>query len=128
MDNSAKNEILAAIAKLAEKVDIIQKQNTRLEERMTKLEQRVTELEQRVAKLEQNFAELKQELIETKDEIKPMKRSIIIMENEHGKKLDALFDAFGINNQKIENQNLRIKLLEKKAEKHDDEIYYLKKA
>ena len=95
---------------------------------MTKLEQRVTELEQRVAKLEQNFAELKQELIETKDEIKPMKRSIIIMENEHGKKLDALFDAFGINNQKIENQNLRIKLLEKKAEKHDDEIYYLKKA
>lgn len=141
MDNTAKNEILVAIAKLGTKIDLIQEQVAKIpeiEEQLTK----IPEIEKQVAKIPRMQKEivktqeqvmclqvqvtgLQQQVAEIKEDTRNISRSVAVIEQEHGDKLKALFDAFTINTEKIEAQGERIHFCEKKLENHDTEIDYL---
>ena len=65
------------------------------------------------------------EIPEIKQELRNISGSVARIEIEHGEKLVALFDAFKVNTEKIEEQNERIKKCENMLEKHDNQIYIL---
>ena len=58
-------------------------------------------------------------------EIQKISKTVAVIEVEHGKKLEALFDAFSMHSEKIESILNRISSCESRLDKHDDEIYYL---
>ena len=60
------------------------------------------------------------------EDIRNISRSVAVIEVEHGKKLDILFEALGINSDNIEANKKRIKKCERKIERNEAEIYYLK--
>ena len=59
-------------------------------------------------------------------DIRNISRSVAVIEQEHGDKLKALFDAFTTNTEAIEEQNNRISFCKQKIENHDMEIDTLK--
>ena len=66
-----------------------------------------------------------EEIPEMKQELRSISGSVARIEVEHGEKLAALFDAFKVNTEKIEEQNKRITRCEDMLEKHDHQIYIL---
>ena len=60
-----------------------------------------------------------------KEELRKISGSVARIEVEHGEKLVALFDAFKVNFEKIEEQNKRIIKCERKLENHENQIYIL---
>ncbi len=65
-------------------------------------------------------------MIEQQGETRKISRSLAVIEQEHGDKLKALFDAFTTTMEKIEAQEKRTNICERKIEKHNADIYYLK--
>lgn len=151
MDNSAKNEILAAIENVNVKIDIMQEQVAKIPEMqreiakipemqqaIVEIQHNVVEMQKEVAKIpemQQDIVEIQHNIVEMQKEIEKIpeiqqdirniNRSVAVIEHEHGDKLRALFDAFAINAEKIETQKERISFCEKKLENHDAEIDYL---
>jgi len=63
---------------------------------------------------------------EIQNDIDNIKRSVAVIEHEHGDKIKAMFDALIVNNEKIYQEQERISFCERKLENHDNEIFYLK--
>jgi len=59
--------------------------------------------------------ETKDEVKGVKDEVKEVKDRVTIIEQDHGKKLDALFDGYKQNSEKLDR-------IEKELAKHDEII------
>ena len=86
-----------------------------------------TKLEE-IPKMQNEIKDIKEQLKdipEIKQELRNISGSVARIEIEHGEKLVALFDAFKVNTEKIEEQNERIKKCENMLEKHDNQIYIL---
>ena len=124
MNNTEKNEILVAIAKLGIKIDSIQEQVAKIPE-IEKQVAKIPDMQKEIVKTQEQVTELQQQVAEIKEDTRNISRSVAIIEQEHGDKLKALFDAFTINTEKIETQKERIHFCEKKLENHDAEIDYL---
>lgn len=62
---------------------------------------------------------------EMDEEIRKISKSVAVIEVEHGDKLQALFDAFSMNQEQIEKNKKDINKLEKSYNSHDDRIYLL---
>ena len=60
-------------------------------------------------------------------EIRRLGGDIAVIQHEHGKKLDILFDAVTGNEERNKESKERFENIEKILEKHSDEIYYLGK-
>lgn len=118
MDNMIKNEILNAIKKVNQKVDEIQKEVAKIPE-IQKEVAKISEIQEEVRKMQE-------EILEIQENARQISRSVAVIEQEHGDKLKALFDAFTINTEKIEEQQEKIQFCEKKLNNHDIEIDYLK--
>ena len=78
-------------------------------------------------KINENQQQLQKEIAELKQDVRNISMTVAKIEVEHGKKLEALFDAFTMNREKIEEHESRINNCERKIEKQDDKIYYLEK-
>lgn len=151
MENTDKNDILAAInqisvsiVKLDTKIGIMQKDVAKIPEiekqvaKIPEIERKVAkipEIEKQVAKIPEiekqivKIPELEKEIrkiSEIQEESRKISKSVAVIEHEHGDKLKALFDAFTMNIEKIEMQEKRITLCERKNENYDADIYYLK--
>ena len=128
MNNTEKNEILAAIGKLDGKFDFMQEQIICIQKEVAKIPEmqkevaKIPEMQKEVAKI----SEIQKQIAEIQKETRKISRSVAVIEHEHGDKLKALFDAFTINTEKIEAQEKRINFCERKLENHDAEMYYLK--
>ncbi len=114
MDTKMKNEILTAIQNVDKKVEEIQKEVAKIPE----IEKQIAE----IPKMKRELAEISK----MKIDIRNISRSMAVIEQEHGDKLKALFDAFTIHAEAIEKQNKRLSFCEQKLENHDMEIYTLK--
>ena len=96
------------------------------------IEQKINENQQQMKKdIEQKINEFQQqlqkEIAEVKQDVRNISMTVAKIEVEHGKKLEALFDAFTMNREKIEEHENRINNCERKIEKQEDKIYYLEK-
>ena len=127
MEENMKNEILMAIQGVNIKVDYIQKEVAKIPE----MQKQITEMQKEVAKIPEiqkevvKIPEMQKQIAEMQKEIRSISRSVAIIEYEHGDKLKALFDAFTMTKEKIEEQEKINLVHEKKIEKHDLEINYL---
>ena len=84
-------------------------------------------IEKAIAPLREDIRELKEVTIpDMQEDIRNISRSVAVIEVEHGKKLDILFEELGINSDNIEANKKRIKKCERKIERNEAEIYYLK--
>ena len=114
------------------KKDIEQKINENQQQMKKDIEQKINESQQQMKKdIEQKINEFQQqlqkEIAEVKQDVRNISMTVAKIEVEHGKKLEALFDAFTMNREKIEEHESRINNCERKIEKQDDKIYYLEK-
>ena len=84
--------------------------------------------EEIIPTMQQDILQIKEilkEIPEIKQELRNISGSVARIEVEHGEKLVALFDAFKVNTEKIEEQDKRITKCENMLEKHDHQIYIL---
>ena len=70
---------------------------------------------------------MQKELTEVKEDVRNISKTVAKIEVEHGEKLEALFDAFTMNSEKLDIHEKRINDCERKVETHDDKIYYIEK-
>ena len=73
----------------------------------------------------EGFISVRKEISDVKGELDKLNNTVTRMEVEHGEKIQALFDAFKMSDQRHMNHENRITICENKINRHDDEIYYL---
>ena len=152
MQNEEKNEILKAIAdlnsninnkiiNLENEIKIIKEQVAKIpkieeqvakipkiEEQVAKIswiEEQATKIptiEERLEKIENQVSEIPV----IKEDIRKLQKSVAVIELEHGNKIQALLDIASVHSEKFEINEKEFKIIRKKLEKHDDEIYWLK--
>ena len=120
----------------------IDKVNERLTNEVDKINERLTseigqmnrKFESEMKKVNERFDNLELEGKDTREIIKIMQQEIkrlggdiAVIQHEHGKKLDILFDAVTGNEERNKESKERFENIEKILEKHSDEIYYLGK-
>ena len=99
----------------------ISKINTQLEDIQQK---EMPEIKGEISKINTQLEDIqRKEMPEIKQELSSISGSVARIEVEHGEKLVALFDAFKVNTEKIEEQNKKITKYENILEKHDHQIY-----
>lgn len=152
MDTETKNEILSAIGMIGQKVDNMQDDVNEMKEQVVKIpkiekqvakipliekdvkelkeetkiiKERLTFLEKTTKEQKEETKIIKERLTSLEEESRSISRSVTFIENDHGDKLKALFDAFTMTTEKSEEQEKKNNLFENKLEKHDAEIYYL---
>ncbi len=116
-------KIYEELKETKEKVQDIPEMKKQLEE-IPKMKKQLEE----IPKMQDEILEIKKilkEIPEMKQELRKISGSVARIEVEHGEKLVALFDAFKMNTEKIQEQDGRITKCEKTLEKHDDQIYML---
>ena len=118
------------IPEMKKQLEEIPKIKKQLEE-ITKMQGEILEIKKilkEIPKMQDEILEIKKilkEIPEMKQELRKISGSVARIEVEHGEKLVALFDAFKMNTEKIQEQDGRITKCEKTLEKHDDQIYML---
>ena len=124
---------LEEIPKIKKQLEEIPKMKKQLEE-IPKIKKQLEEIPkmkkqlEEIPKIQDEILEIKKilkEIPEMKQELRKISGSVARIEVEHGEKLVALFDAFKMNTEKIQEQDSRITKCEKTLEKHDDQIYML---
>ncbi len=120
----------------------IDKVNERLTNEVDKINERLTseigqmnrKFESEMKKVNERFDNLELEGKDTREIIKIMQQEIkrlggdiAVIQHEHGKKLDILFDVVTGNEERNKENQERFENIEKILEKHSNEIYYLGK-
>ena len=120
----------------------VDKINERLTSEVDKINERLTseigqmnrKFESEMKKVNERFDNLELEGKDTREIIKIMQQEIrrlggdiAVIQHEHGKKLDILFDAVTGNEERNKETQERFENIEKILEKHSNEIYYLGK-
>ena len=114
------------------------KEIKRIDERLNGLEEKVDvgfkELANEIKKVNIRVDNLELEGKDTREIIKIMQeeirrlgKDIAVIQQEHGKKLDMLFDAVTGNEERNKEIQERLNNVEKILEKHSSQIYYLEK-
>ena len=114
---------LEEIPKIKKQLEDIPKMKKQLEE----IPEMKKQLEE-IPKMQDDILQIKkilEEIPEMKQELRSISGSVARIEVEHGEKLAALFDAFKVNTEKIEEQDKRITRCENMLEKHNHQIYIL---
>ena len=117
-----------------EKIEFMQDLKCMMEETVDKaiepLKEDIKELKCKVEvipEMQKDIKELKCKIIPNmQEDIRNISRSVAVIEVEHGKKLDILFEALDINSDNIEINKKQIRKCERRIEKNEAEIYCLK--
>ena len=122
--------------------DVQQQMKKDNEENQKLMEQKIYESQQEIRKeMKEQFEKrdktidkilkgqqkMQKELTEVKEDVRNISKTVAKIEVEHGEKLEALFDAFTMNSEKLDIHEKRINDCERKVETHDDKIYYIEK-
>ena len=79
-----------------------------------------------LTKLYSEFTEFREDMNsfrkETKEDIRSLKNNVLRIEQEHGKKLNALFDGYKQTYEKLETVESKLDALSDKVERHDIKI------
>ena len=137
MEDIAKNEIINAITKLInEKFDNMEVTVRQMQEDIKQMQEDIGILKEQVAvipKMQEDIKQIQVKVIpkmqndieELKEYTRNISRSVAVIEQEHGEKIQILLDLVTGHTEKFEEQNKKINKCEKKIEKHDSELYYL---
>lgn len=81
-----------------------------------------------LSQIQGDISNLKANITELQEDVKFVRGVTVRMENDHGKKLDALFDGYSANYDLIGRYDPRVTKLERDLEKLSFEVKYLKAA
>ena len=81
--------------------------------------------QQRIEEKIKDLQETIKMIPEMQNEIEHISGAVTRIEVEHGEKLQILFDAFKVHDEKIDKIMKRLEMHEKILNKHSDEIYYI---
>lgn len=118
-------EIKNLLLKIYEGQVRIEKRLGRVEEKVEGLEEKVEGLEGKVEGLEEKMDNMQKEIIDIKERLGRLENIVTVMQQEHGDKLDALFDAFKMQNEKLFLFEERLEKDERKIERNENQIYNL---
>lgn len=90
-------------------------ENNEILELMTKLYAEIKEMKSDVGELTDQMVILTNKVVEIDKDLKEVKKTVIKTEDEHGKKLSALFDGYKQNSDILER-------IEKEVSKHEEII------
>ncbi len=136
------NEIINGMGKeingMGREIKGVKKEIKGIDERLNGLEEKVDlgfeDLASEIRKVNARVDNLDLEGKDTREiikiiqqEIRRLGGDIAVIQHEHGKKLDILFDAVTGNEERNKESKERFENIEKILEKHSDEIYYLGK-
>ena len=136
------NEIINGMGKeingMGREIEGIKKEIKGIDERLNGLEKKVDlgfeDLASEIRKVNARVDNLELEGKDTREiikiiqqEIRRLGGDIAVIQHEHGKKLDILFDAVTGNEERNKENQERFENIEKILEKHSNEIYYLGK-
>ncbi len=88
--------------------------NNDLFELITKMYNRMEGMDDRMEGMDSEIQEIKRDMA-TKDQLREVRSRVILIEEEHGKKLDLLFDGYKQNSDKLDR-------IEKKVTRHEEII------
>ena len=97
------------------------------QEQIPQMQAQITNIQQeQIPQMQAQITNIQQEQIpQMQVEIKNISRSVAVIEKEHGEKIQILLDAFVGYQEKVEKNEKRTNLCEKKLEKHDSQIDFL---
>ena len=136
------NEIINGMGKeingMGREIKGVKKEIKGIDERLNGLEEKVDlgfeDLASEIRKVNARVDNLDLEGKDTREiikiiqqEIRRLGGDIAVIQHEHGKKLDILFDVVTGNEERNKESKERFENIEKILEKHSDEIYYLGK-
>ena len=78
-----------------------------------------------MAELKQDVAELKHRMTNVENELQEVKRSVILIENDHGSRITALFDGYSLNNDILQEVRAEIHKITAHQQRQDMSIYVL---
>ena len=88
----------------------------------------ITEMRGDITEIRGDITEIREDITEIREELDTTKNIVLRMELSHGAKLQALFDAYGVNLDSHAQTEQRLTDVEKITEKHTFEISRLKLA
>ena len=114
---------LEEIPKMKKQLEEIPKMKKQLEEipKMKKQLEEIPGMKEQIAIIPKILLEIQ----DMKQEIRRISGSVARIEVEHGEKLVALFDAFKVNSEKIEEQNKRIAKCEEQITEQGNQIFII---
>ena len=115
--NQIASKEMPEIKKQLEEIPEIKKQ---LEE-IPKMKEDILEMKKQL----EEIPKMKNDIENIKQELRNISGSVARIEVEHGEKLVALFDAFKVNSEKIEEHDKKISKCENRLTSHDDQLYVL---
>ncbi len=129
MSSDVEEKIFKELTCINERLDSHDKKFEAIDQRFEQVDQRFNQIDQKFEQVDQRFEEIGQTLKEIIHSIDVMKSSIILIEQKVSVEIPTLFDAYSgqhekqtihqneINslNQKVENHDIRISILEQKS-------------
>ena len=118
------------ILEMKKQLEEIPKMKKQLEE-IPKMKEDILEMKKQleeIPKMKKQLEEIpkmKNDIESMKQELRNISGSVARIEVEHGEKLVALFDAFKVNSEKIEEHDKKINKCENRLTSHDDQLYVL---
>ena len=113
-------EEIPEMKKQLEKIPLIEKQLEEIPKMKKQLEE-IPGMKEQIAIIPKILLEIQ----DMKQEIRRISGSVARIEVEHGEKLVALFDAFKVNSEKIEEQNKRIAKCEDQIAEQGNQIFII---
>ena len=95
-----------------------------MKEDILEMKKQLEEIPKMKKQLEE-IPKMKNDIESMKQELRNISGSVARIEVEHGEKLVALFDAFKVNSEKIEEHDKKINKCENRLTSHDDQLYVL---
>ena len=118
---------LEEVPKMKDEIVQIKKQVKEIPKMKDEIVQIKKQVEE-IPKMKDEISQIKktiEDMPEIKQELRSISGSVARIEVEHGEKLMALFDAFKMHTDKIQEQDKKIAKCENTLEKHDHQIYIL---
>ena len=85
--------------------------------RLGNVEDRLGNVEDRLVNVEDRLGNVEDRLGNVEDRLGNVEKSVIFIENDHGRKLDSLFDGYKLNYEKLA-------IIEEEVSKHDEVILH----
>ena len=111
---------------LENKMDSFENRMDSFENRMDNFENKMDSFENRMDNYENKMDNLENKLNENIAFTQRISESVAVIEVEHGSKLNALFDGYKANSEKLDKIESDINNIHSILQKHEDEIYLIK--
>ena len=127
------------VAGLDDKITRLDDKVTRLDDKFTQLDERVTRLDEKVTQLDVSVSRLDEKVTRLDVRATRLEESVARIENDHGMQLGALFDAFSLRGDQVnelrehmdhrfDSVQAAINFLIHRTNEHDNELMRLRKA